>query len=293
MLDWPLFQLACLLVLAFAYTALIRAERAPEGRRRLLVSIALIFVGSWLAENTSIRRYGFYAYPDTWWLKLDEMPLLVSAIWPIVVLTARQVITALFPGLVGLRRAAAVAAIVFIDASLVEAVAVATPLWAWREGGYLGVPLIGLIGWSAFAFSITLMIEQYEKQDNPRILQTLARPFLALGLTHLLLVVTWWVCFRHVLRGPLPETVVWYVLGLSLVGSLLLRRRPNRIAADIALPRIAATSVFFVLLALFGDGPALTLHFAAVALPYLALLDWRGFARLMKRTPPSIRTAAR
>jgi hypothetical protein len=283
MVDWTLFQIACLLVLAFAYFALFRKAKTSEDRVRLLVVIALIFVGSWLAENTSIRRYEFYAYPDTWWAKLDEMPLLVSAIWPIVVLTAREVIDALFPGLSGLKRAAAVAAIVFVDSSLVESVAVATELWTWREGGYLGVPLIGLVGWSAFAFSMTLMIERYEKRTMST-WRTFLSPLAALGLTHILLVLTWWAFFRHVLREELPAFLPWVVLALSACGAIFLRSRPHRIPVDVALPRIAATSVFVALLAIYGREPGLFVHFGAVALPYLAVLDWAGFRLNFKRT---------
>ncbi len=309
-MNWPLFQTACLVVLAFAYALLYR-DTAPSERRRLTTTIVLIALTSWAAEETSILRYGFYGYPDTWWLKLDEVPLIVVLIWPLVVLTADQVIRALFPGLSRIGHAFAIGLMVFIDASLVETVAVASDLWFWVEGGYLGAPLIGLIGWAAYAFSIALVLPSHPKSPSPvtrspdsarpsptpasfttrltHRLDDLAHdlhspsPWLAclvtcamsLAVTHALLVLTWWAFLRHALRDELPHYAAYIALAVSISISVIMIRRPHRIPLATAIPRAAATSVFVVLLALYAEGPPLYVHFAAIALPYLALISWR------------------
>jgi len=286
----PIFQLACTAVLAFAY-AFLFAKTPREKRRALAIEALLIACASWLGEETSILRYRFYAYPDTWWLKLDEVPLLVVAIWPMVVLSSRQIIDTLFPTLVTrpLARALVVGLAVIVDASLVETIAVASDLWHWVEGGYLGAPLIGLIGWGANAFAITLAMTWPPLRDPlsrlPRLMSHALTPLVATALTHLVLVVAWWVFFRHALRDTLPTWTLAVTLTLSVAGTLALLRRAPRIPLTLAIPRIAATSVFVALLAFHIPSqvasdphaaalPLLVGHFAAIALPYLTLMAW-------------------
>ncbi len=284
-LNWLAFQLACALVLGFAYARLFRGLSGPAERRLALASILAIMVSAWAAEDTSIRRYEMYAYPDSWWPILDRVPLLVVLIWPLVVLTARQVAGGLFPGGTPIRRALAVGAIVWSDASLIETVAVAAGLWRWAEGGYLGVPLIGLFGWAAYAFAAAWMLERFAGgMVGPRPWRArILVPVLAVGLTHLQLVAAWWAFFRHALRSELPPGLAWVVLAALAALTLGLRRRPTRIPAGAAIPRIAATSVFVVLLVLHVRRPENVAHFAGVAIPYLGLLDWRGLGREFRR----------
>ena len=383
-MDWTLFQLACIAVLAFAYGLL--TWQTPRGERgHLWMLVLLIAAGAWLGEETSILRYRFYGYPDSWWLKLDEVPFLVVAIWPLVVLTADQVIRALWPGLSRITHAAAIAAMVFVDASLVETVAVAADLWWWVEGGYLGAPLIGLVGWAAYAFSIALFLPGRPRRAAPTEQEPTGRPpsaapteqeptgrppsaapteleptgrppsaaptelepigwsqraapteqepvrsseshaqgprraapteqepvrlivrverwleetsaralgvrggvaqkvsaltvtlLVSLAVTHGLLVITWWAFFRHALRGALPEELAYGAVALGAIGAVWLWRRGRRMPLSVAGPRALATSVFVVLLVLYADGPPLYLHFMAVALPYLAILELAG-----------------
>lgn len=265
----PLFQAACIAVLAFAYGWLLVAEPDRARRRALVIQILVIAVAAWAAEETSILRYRFYGYPDTWWLKLDEMPLLVAFIWPMVIISSRQLVDVLFPGLGPARKALAVGVAVVIDASLVETIAVASGLWSWVEGGYLGAPLIGLVGWGAFAASMTYSLA------HPKIPLWLT-PLTALAGTHLILVVTWWALFRHVLRDELPSWTAFIGVALLIGLAAWLRFRPagrgRKIPLTLAVPRVAATSVFVVLLFL-NASLYLALHFAAVAVLYLALLD--------------------
>ena len=265
----PLFQIACIAVLAFAYGWLLHAAGDRRAMRALVVEILIIALAAWAAEETSILRYRFYSYPDTWWLKLDEMPLLVAFIWPMVILSSRSLVDVLFPGLSPAKKAFAVGIAVVIDASLVETIAVASGLWSWVEGGYLGAPLIGLVGWGAFAAAMTWSLA------HPKIPLWLT-PLTALAGTHLILVVTWWAFFRHFLRGELPTWVTFIGIAAILGLAAWLRFRPGnrRIPLALAVPRVAATSVFVVLLFL-NASTWLALHFAAVAVLYLAVFELR------------------
>jgi len=165
------------------------------------------------------------------------MPLLVAFIWPMVIVSSRQLVDVLFPGLGPARKALAVGVAVVVDASLVETIAVASGLWSWVEGGYLGAPLIGLIGWGAFAAAMTFSLE------HPKIPLWLT-PLTALAGTHLVLVVTWWALFRHALRGELPSWTAF--LGVAaLLGQTTKRRfTPTRASSKIpmtlAVQRISA-----------------------------------------------------
>lgn len=97
----------------------------------------------------------------------------------------------------------------------------------------------------------------------------------SLAVTHALLVLTWWAFFRHALRGELPEEAAFGVVALGAIVAVWLWRRGKRMPLAVAGPRALATSVFVVLLVLYADGPPLYLHFLAVALPYLAILELR------------------
>lgn len=279
-MDHQLFQGICTAVLALAY-ATMWITTPPESRRRFVGDVFIIGFGAWIAEDTSILRYDFYRYPDWWWLKLDEVPLLVVAIWPVVVLSSRAVLDRLVPGLSGWKLALGVGIAVTIDATLIETIAADARLWRWSEGGYLGVPLIGMLGWGAYAAAITWAMNfQPQRFSLPR----WAAPLLALGGTHMLIVAMWWGGLRFFLRGELPVWFVWIAVGaLGTCALRLLRQRsPERlVSASIALPRMLASSVFVVLLAHSShpDSWALWVHLGAVALPYLASVDWRSFMR--------------
>lgn len=276
-MDLTLFQLVCLVVLALAYGFL--TLQTPRGERKALwLTIAAIAAGAWLAENTAILRYRFYAYPDWWWLKLDEVPALVIAIWPVVILSSRAILDRLWPGLAGWRLALAVGLAVTVDATLIETIAADARLWRWSEGGYLGVPLIGMLGWGAFAAAMVWALEFSPKGFR---LPRWAAPLLALGGTHLLLVLLWWGGLRFVGRGELPVELVWVAVagGAALGWRVWLKRLEGMMMpATTALPRILASSVFILLLG-YSDSPvtwALWVHLGAVALPYLVSVDWRG-----------------
>jgi hypothetical protein len=262
--DVPLwlFELACVPVLAVAIA--LSARRA--GARALAIDYALLAVAGFLGEESCIRLYDHYHYAVGWHLRVDEVPLLVPLIWPLVILSAREVRTALFPRLDASRGALAVFALVALDASMVEVVAVRAGLWRWAEPGHLDVPILGILGWGFFAGAADFAMARWKGA-----LRVLVVPF-ALMVAHALIVISWWACFRWTLRGDLGVTSFVVLFGISVLAiakALELRRVGRTIPIAVALPRVIAASLFFTLLvttAPFDLG--LWLHVAAIAVPY-------------------------
>lgn len=252
------FELACVGVIAL--TLVIMSRRRPQ--RELLARYGELALAGYLGEQSSIALYRFYTYADGWHARLGDVPLLVPLIWPLVVLSAEEVAASMAPALSGARRAALVALIVVVDASMVEVIAVRAGLWSWAEAGHLGVPIIGILGWGCFAFGASVA-------RGGALLRLVA----TLLVMHALILATWWGLLRWTLRGELGSASAWAVLLIGLVLATLAakaRARGDGIPLSVAGPRLAAAALFFALLAIVAprDAP-LWLHSAAVALPYL------------------------
>ncbi len=271
MLGPDAFQLLCLAVLATAWAFLLRQG---DDARALARDGLLLGAGAWLGEQTCIAWYAFYGYADFWWVRLGHIPLLVALIWPMVILSARQVVGALAPNARGLASAALVGLVVIFDASLVEVVAVRAGLWAWAEGGYLDVPLIGILGWGFYGAAASWWL------DRARGPWRLALPLVALPLTHGLIQLAWWALFRWTLRDPatLGPTLFWAAFAaLALAFALRARARGLGLPLDTALPRVLASAVFLYLLVTFDASDDTWLrwrHTALVAVPYLVATRW-------------------
>lgn len=271
----PVFEIACVTVVLLTIASMSRARDV----RGLLVDYAALAVAAWLGEDTSIAFYRFYAYAPGWHLHVHHVPVLVPLIWPLVILSARDVVSQLWPD-AGLLRSLAIFGLVAFDASLVEVVAVRAGLWSWAEAGHLGVPLIGIAGWGYFAVGADLALSR-------------KTPFAAIVYgplcTHVLVLATWWAFFRWTARGELGVAAlgglaVLAVLALAVVRSR--RRAGHAIPLDLAMPRMIAASLFVVLLVTTApyDG-ALWTHAACVAVPYLAATSYDLTALRRTRSP--------
>jgi hypothetical protein len=242
------------------------AARPAGERLRWLVECAAIAAAAWLGEESCIRLYGFYGYAPGWWPVLSRAPVLVVAIWPMVVQSARAVVDELWKGESRVTRAALVGLVVLVDASLMEVVAVANGLWSWSEPGYLGVPLIGILGWAFFAAPLAFLLG--DARDGVGLARALASGVGAVAATHALLLGAWWGLLRWVGRGDLgPGALVGFapvaLAFLALVWRSRRRLHPTTVAA-----RVAAASVFFALAV--GRAPlAVVAHLVLVAVPYV------------------------
>lgn len=258
-------------MLIIALTLYTMARRRPLAQ--LLTDYGILALSAWLGEQSCITLYRFYGYSPAWHGRLLDVPVLVPLIWPLVVLSACQVARELWPRLAAAGLAAAVAAIVALDASLVEVVAVRAGLWQWSEPGHLGVPLIGIFGWAYFALGAAWGLERLS--GGRRGLIVLLGPLCA----HALILLSYWGLFRWTLRGELGRgsLIGVVVIGCAaLLGALLERRRGRAIPLAAAMPRMVAASLFLLLLCSHDPTSAkLWLHTAAVAVPYCAATRWR------------------
>ncbi|MBI5496874.1 MAG: carotenoid biosynthesis protein [Deltaproteobacteria bacterium] len=252
-------------ILAAFVLAQPRAARGPMLRDALVIGL-----GAVLGEETCIAFYRFYAYSPAWSVKAVAVPVMVGCIWPAVVLSARQVVARLtqHPG----RRALGVALLVLADATLVEAVSVRCGLWAWEEGAVFGVPVIGLVGWSAYAGLACAALD--------RGWPAWARLLAPAAGTHVVLLAAWWGGLRWGLRAPVAGWVLpWVSAAAALVATLFLRRHRGAVPLAIMGPRALAAALFFVLVAWAGatDGAGwLAVFVVPFAPPYLWLTSWRA-----------------
>lgn len=281
--SFALTEVACALVLAFALAMMLRSGlRAgskygtPRSTLSVLGDILLIAVSAWVGEVSCIRLYGFYQYDPRWSLFADRMPLMVALIWPVVILSARELHGQLRSanqrpfaqrtesGAIG------VALVVLYDASLVEPIAVASGLWSWNEPGLFGVPLIGILGWAYFAGAVVFLLHWL--RGPAKVLVVVLAPL----ITHALLVVTWWGALRWILRGPVAPTAAAVLSAIvALVLAIAARRNRHHVGLDVMISRMAAAGFFFALLALYGAVvPSLVAYAIAFAPPYLLATRW-------------------
>jgi hypothetical protein len=254
------FQLVCLALLPLGYGLLQRVDRD------FLRTAPWIFVAAWLGEASAIWFYGFYRYSDAWWWKVGGVPLLIPLIWPPIILSGRAVIRALWPNL-GSREPWAVGAIVFFDAAMIEAIAVRCGLWSWAEPGYLGVPLIGVVGWGVFAAAVAHL--ERPGTCARRRWEILAAPV----PLHLGLLLSWWLFLRWVWRGD------WFILFLLIVVAFTVVawrvRGARRMGMDIASVRLLAAGIFVLLLVFAHPGAGrVWLHIALTSIPYALATDF-------------------
>lgn len=265
---FSLFQAACVGVVLVTLLAMTRV-RAP---RAILADYGAIALAGLVGEETCIAFYEFYSYAPEWLFHVHHVPLLVPLIWPLVILSARDVLGALFPALTPGRRALAVALVVLLDATLMEVLSVRAGLWTWVEPGLLGVPIIGLFGWSFFAAATSYALDVVEGLAARVALVVTLGPV----VTHALLVTTWWALFRWVGRVDVGAAGIaaYAALSVALTAAALRARTAGRAAPPaIWLPRLAATALFVLVFVTTAWGlSAYAMVFGLAALPHLSAL---------------------
>lgn len=260
----PALQLACLgIVLLYVVLRLRRPDRVVFAQR-----FALLVVSSWLAENTAIHLYGFYFYDPEWWLFIDQVPLLIVCIWPVVIHSALDLLERWLPHLSPGRMALAGGFVILTDAALIEPIAVHCGLWRWTEPGLFEVPPIGILGW-AFFTGLALWTWRLPLHRSWVLL-------IAPVGTHLLLLASWWGLLRHV-NGTIDDVAA--VIGSALVALLaalaIWRTTGQGIRPTLSdlMMRAPGALFFFGLLLVFAlERPMLVVYTAAFALPWVVLL---------------------
>ncbi|HEY7954237.1 MAG: hypothetical protein ACHQ17_06385 [Polyangia bacterium] len=260
-----LIELACAAIVALYLFLRLRAAR-PDERGAIARRLAILLLASFLGEDTCIRAYRFYHYAPGWDLFVDQVPLFIVVIWPVVVDSAWQLAKRLAGARVSWVPLFA-ALIVLADASLIEPIAVRAGLWSWSAPGLFAVPPIGILGWSFFALSAIALVER----------AGFATLLLAPLFTHLLLLVSWWGALRWMSGSIAPwhgALVAWLVLA-PLALFFWSRKLRARVPIGELLVRVPGAIFFFALLALFArQDRALVAWACAFAPPYLALLNF-------------------
>jgi hypothetical protein len=271
-------QASCLAIVALWLAAALAHDARPV---RLAAQALALGAAAWLAEDTCIRFYGFYAYDPGWFLFLDRVPVTVLCIWPAVILSDRALVEALWPD-AGWARPLAVGALVAADAALIEPVSVASGLWSWTEPGLFGVPPVAVLGWGCLGGLAAALLDLAESRRRAWLL--LVPLALPLGV-HAAVLAAWWGLLRWV-SVPLPGTpaaAVAWAATLVLVAAAIRARR--HLPAWQAVARVPPGLFFLVLLVLHGRGrPDLVAWALAFTPPHLALLS-----RSFRRDDPPVR----
>jgi hypothetical protein len=238
-----------------------------------LIRALTVSTSAWITEESCILLYRFYDYHHGWSLCIDRVPLLIVVIWPVIILsakdlTSRQWIASPMKGLF------AGAAVVATDALFIETISADAGLWNWNLPGLFNVPPIGILGWVFFALlCMRLMADRrFQGQTSSYDLLLLVLPVMG---THLLLLLTWWSALRW-LNFPLPAPGVvglaWCV-SLFLVVTFYKKQTGRGIKKRTLLLRIPAALFFFALL-IFKAADPLPLAAYAIAYvpPYVTLM---------------------
>ncbi len=263
-----LIECACVAILGlYAWV-----HRRDEGWLR---DAALLSMAGWMSEETCIRAYDFYQYAPRWHAQLGHVPLLIAAIWPAIVLSARAVARTLLPAAPGAHEAWRLSlltgALVVFDASLIEPIAVRAGLWSWNEPGLFTVPVIGILGWGFFAAAATHVLERTRGAWRLTVLA------LAPIATHAVLLAAWWGLFRWVLRAPIePAWGIAVIAAVGLIFARVVRHERAALAPGELVARGVATGFFGLLLARAGD--AWLLAYALAFTPPHVLLCVHAFA---------------
>jgi hypothetical protein len=265
-----LLQLTALALVAFYVVFRILDQGEPKG---FLATYALVSVACWIAEQSCILLYRFYSYSPSWSLFLDQVPLLIILIWPVIIHSAWDLASQLLhPEHKFVPLAAG--AIVCTDAALLEPVAVNAALWSWNEPGVFDVPPIGILGWGYFA-SCCSFVFQWSTRPNRSKGWALLLLLGAVVATHLLLLGSWWGVLRWVNTSAntmIAVGVVW-VLSVTLVYTILRRGTGRRVKRKALLLRLPAALFVFLLLVLNASGSGLLVVYAlAFVPPYLTLM---------------------
>ncbi|MFT7621820.1 MAG: hypothetical protein ACI9WU_000985 [Myxococcota bacterium] len=258
-------ELGCVAIVLLYVVVRARRDEKPT---RFLSRLVLLMVASWIGENSVIHLYGFYAYSPDWSLFVDQVPIMIITIWPVVIHSAWDLAGHLAGS--GARRIWLGSVLVFCDAWLIEPIAVQSGLWWWTVPGLFAVPPIGVLGWAFFA---GLCMTCFDRE------RPLAALFVGPIGGHVLLLATWWGALRWI-SAPIPAwpaVALVAVLSALAMAFVIRRRLSQRVPLAEMLLRVPAASFFFVLLGIYGRGEwALIAWALAFGPPWMALTPWKS-----------------
>ena len=259
-------------ILIGIFFIILYARETPRPAR-FVTRGALVSASAWMAEESCIRLYRFYAYHPDWHLFTGEVPLLVIIIWPVIIFSAMDLVSRIACDLKRMSILAG-AAIVATDALFIEPLSASAGLWQWRFPGIFGVPIIGILGWFFFALQTMFLLQNDRLQEKRLSFALLLLVFPVVG-THLLLLLVWWGGLRWI-NFPLPLTAmvgaVWCVSFL-MVGAIHKKQIGRKIKKRTLLMRLPAALFFFTLLTFKApDSLPLWIYALAFVPPYAMIM---------------------
>jgi hypothetical protein len=210
---------------------------------------------AWMAEESSIMLYKFYAYHPVWNFFIADIPIVVVIVWPAIVHSATVLSSDLQPPKSSLIPLIA-GCIVLTDAMLIEPVAVNSNLWLWYRPGVFGVPLIGFFGWAIFAFFSTGFFVPVDwlgriKNNLPMLL------VISLIGTHLFVLFSYWIFFKWTMLSISPVfsvVAVWIISAITL-SLVFFAKIGCRVKLKTLIVRLPAAIFFYFLLFVEKDSP--------------------------------------
>ncbi|MDF1590674.1 MAG: carotenoid biosynthesis protein [Desulfobacterales bacterium] len=246
---------------------------------RFLARAVIVSASAWMAEESCILLYRFYAYHPNWNLCLDQVPLLIVVTWPIIIFSAMELtsririahpVKGLFAG----------AAVVASDSLFIEPISVKAGLWQWTLPGLFNVPPIGILGWFFFAL-LSIGVLNTKRLKGPRTIHdTLLLVIPVLG-THFLLLLSWWGAFRWInFQLPIPAIVgVGWCVSFVMIATILKKQTGRGIRKRTLLLRIPAALFFFGLLVVKATAPLPLAAYAIAFVPPYVLLMLQQYRR--------------
>ncbi|MEK7483329.1 MAG: hypothetical protein AABZ60_03250 [Planctomycetota bacterium] len=266
-------ELACVSIVFFYLGVQLKRQEKPL---EYLLQYFWFALTSWCGENTMIRAYHFYEYNPAWSLFLDQVPLPIVLIWPVVIHSAWQFVSSWstekkLPYLVAL--------MVWTDANLIEPISVQAGLWRWFAPGLFEVPPIGVLGWMYFAGLCIYWLKKFPIHKN-----ALKSMFLGIlwvvGMTHILLIVSWWGGLRWI-SVVIPVEIGVGIATFISIGTTIffltstLARKSNRIQLLLRVP----AALFFYILIFWAKPPLALMAYSFAFMPPYLVLTWKAFKK--------------
>lgn len=240
---------------------------------RFLARAVIVSASAWMAEESCILLYRFYAYHPNWNLCLDQVPLLIVVTWPVIIFSAMDLtsrirvahpVKGLFAG----------AAVVASDALFIEPISVKAGLWQWTLPGLFNVTPIGIFGWVFFAF-LSMSVLDTKRLKGPLTIHDMLLFVIPVMGTHFFLLLAWWGALRWI-NFPLPTPAV---IGIAWCASFFMivcihkKQIGRKLKKRTLLLRIPAALFFFALLIVKAADPfPLAAYAIAFVPPYVLLM---------------------
>jgi len=223
------------------------AAQAPRPAR-FLAKAAILSASAWMAEESCILLYRFYDYHPSWYFFLDQVPLMIIVIWPVIIFSAMD-LTSHLRLVHPWKGVFAGAAVVATDALFIEPLCASAGLWNWNLLGLFNVPPIGILGWFFFALLCLRLMGDRKLQGPPSFYDLLLLVIPVVG-THFLLLLSWWSTLRWInLPLPTPAVVgIAWCVSFFMIVSIHKKQTGRRLKKRTLLLRIPAALFFFALL---------------------------------------------